>query len=197
METPYFLDLVCDIYEETGINRLGFNNIDVCKKLGIKVITYSYIRNSDQELCNHIMEKNKDGFSTIYENTQCIIYNDEVRPKGRITQTINHELGHIILGHHLTRKNIPEDQMESEANLFASMFYTPFILMVHYSILTVDQICKVFHITRTNAKIQHERVWNKIQDGEYHANEKEFKLLEIFQNNQEITIKLDDFSDIL
>lgn len=71
-----------------------YTDIDIfCKSKGWNLIPYN---NTNTEL----MLISKDGY-TFYENNVFSIFYNKDMPKGRQRFTIGHEIGHIILYHHL------------------------------------------------------------------------------------------------
>ncbi len=175
----FILEIICDIYEQAGIYMLGFPVADVIYKLGIVLITYSSFKNTPGY--DKLIKKHPDGVSTIYHNRPVIIYNDEIESEGRITQTLCHELGHIVLGHYQLRKGLSRAQKEREANLFASMFYVPFVLLWYFNIYDTIDIYHYFGVSYANAEIQSKR-FDRCAQG-FIPSEQEQHLLDIFLAN--------------
>lgn len=64
----------------------------LCKELGIGLIPY---KDTDR----HLVSLSKDGFSVNQDGRYYIFYNKDAYSR-RITFTLAHELGHIVLKHH-------------------------------------------------------------------------------------------------
>lgn len=102
--------------------------ISFCKMKNWNIISY---RNSDTEL----MKISKDGY-TFYENNEFSIFYNRDKPKTRQRFTIAHEIGHIILYHHLyipsniLANNKNKGIWEYQADIFAQNVLFPAELAV-------------------------------------------------------------------
>ncbi|MCD8195251.1 MAG: ImmA/IrrE family metallo-endopeptidase [Coprobacillus sp.] len=179
----YILLILCDIYEQSGIFEPGFDLFKFLKKMGVVVVPYSSIL--DTNLYKNILKKRKDGASTIFNNTPIIFYNDAIKSEARIKTTLCHEYGHIALGHYQMKNYLSQYTKEKQARLFAIMFYTPFALLWHYSLYSTEQIEAAFKISTESAYQQSERMIECLNSG-YRLDKYDERLLEIFLNNQKI-----------
>lgn len=109
-----------------------------------------------------------------------IVYDDvRVNSPDRISWTIMHEIGHIILGHltdfvetALNRGGITSKQygvLEVEAHYFAAEFLMPTAILKYLKGITVDEIALLFGVSEKAAKKKHKRVFENdyLPDGEY------------------------------
>ena len=99
-----------------------------------------------------------------------IVY-DDVRGNSpdRISWTIMHEIGHIILGHlvefsetALNRGGMTSKQygvLEVEAHYFAAEFLMPTAVLRHYTRITVDEIALLFGVSAKAAEKKYKRVF--------------------------------------
>lgn len=99
-----------------------------------------------------------------------IVYDDvTVNSDARITWTIMHEIGHIVLGHltdfgetALDRGGLTPEKygvLELEAHYFAAEFLMPTALLKFFSNITVDEIVLLFGVSEEAAKKKYKRVF--------------------------------------
>lgn len=99
-----------------------------------------------------------------------IVYDDvNVNSADRISWTIMHEIGHIVLGHlvefgetcldrgGLTKKAY--GTLEVEAHYFAAEFLMPTAILKYFSSITVDEISLLFGVSEEAAKKKYKRVF--------------------------------------
>ncbi len=109
-----------------------------------------------------------------------IVYDDvTVNSPDRISWTIMHEIGHIILGHlvefsetALNRGGITSEQygiLEVEAHYFAAEFLMPTAILKYYTKITVDEIALLFGVSDEAAERKYNRVFKNdyLPAGEY------------------------------
>ena len=100
-----------------------------------------------------------------------IVYDDvQVNSDARITWTLMHEIGHIILGHltdfgetALDRGGLTEKKygvLEVEAHYFAAEFLMPTALLKYFSEITVDEMVLLFGVSEEAARKKYNRVFN-------------------------------------
>jgi Zn-dependent peptidase ImmA (M78 family) len=170
--------LIADIYEEYEISELGFDLSKFCDDAGIVLVPYSSYGDDIDILINY----DEDGFNIINpESNSCeIYYNDFIFPEERIKFTIPHEIGHIMLGHNVTLGNETPEQ-KKEADLFANEFYCPFILLLHYGLITKSKLISTFGITAKYAEVLIDKIKRWV-NYDYTKNEK--RLLKVFLENK-------------
>ena len=99
-----------------------------------------------------------------------IVYDDvTVNSPDRISWTIMHEIGHIILGHlvefnetALNRGGITSKQygvLEVEAHYFAAEFLMPTAILRYFTHITVDEIALLFRVSDSAAEKKYRRVF--------------------------------------
>ena len=109
-----------------------------------------------------------------------IVYDDvTVNSPDRISWTIMHEIGHIILGHlvefsetALSRGGMRSKQygvLEVEAHYFAAEFLMPTAILKYYTGITVDEIALLFGVSDKAAEKKYKRVFESdyLPTGEY------------------------------
>ena len=109
-----------------------------------------------------------------------IVYDDvTVNSPDRISWTIMHEIGHIILGHlvefsetALSRGGMTSKQygvLEVEAHYFAAEFLMPTAILKYYTGITVDEIALLFGVSDKAAEKKYKRVFESdyLPTGEY------------------------------
>lgn len=120
----------------------------------------------------HVREQNADA-RTIYsrKNNHYFIVYDDIGPYSsrRISWTIMHEIGHIILGHliefnetSLDRGGLTEKKygvLEIEANYFAAEALMPTALMRYFSDIEVGEIELLFGVSEEAALKKYKRVF--------------------------------------
>ncbi|MBQ9778873.1 MAG: ImmA/IrrE family metallo-endopeptidase, partial [Clostridia bacterium] len=79
-------DLAWEILRQEKINALPVDVLEICKRLGIRVVQYDEPRPEG------------DGFSVIVGGVP-YIYVQKNQNRQRARFTVAHELGHILLGH--------------------------------------------------------------------------------------------------
>ncbi len=176
MNKENIIGIVCNLYEELEISDLGFDLEIVCNKLEINLKPYSSFENKFI-----LLRFDEDGFNCInpIKNSVEIYYNDEIYPHQRLKFTIPHEIGHIVLNHNLDLKSETNIQ-KKEADIFASEFYCPEALIIHYNLRTELDLMSTFGITLSYAKVLIDRVNNRTKN----LSCKEKRLVKIFEKNK-------------
>lgn len=105
-------DIVVNLFEKYNIKGIPINGFEIAIKIGAIVIPYSAKPLEKQE---HLLKISEDGFSTKYDGTWYIFYNDK-KGYSRTNNTITHECGHIVLEH--TQES---DLVEAEAKFSQNM----------------------------------------------------------------------------
>ena len=176
MDREEIIGVICDLYEELEISRLGFSLKKVCNKLDINLIPYSFFR--DKSL---LLKLDEDGFNCINpKNSKIgIYYNDKIKPRKRVKFTIPHEIGHIVLNHNLKGGKETDDQ-KKEADIFAQEFYCPSALIIYYNHYRMPDLMSIFGITQGYAEVLIDKIGNRYQG----LSENEKRLIKIFEKNK-------------
>ena len=172
------IDIIADVYEEYSISRVGFDCLELCKKMGITVKKYS----ESKEACDLLIRLDEDGISGINKRTNeiFIYYNDNIYPRKRLCFTISHEIGHICLGHHLEWQ-YETDEMKKEADIFANELYCPQAFMIWYGFTTRKELMTYFGITESYAEV----LLDKLRKREsQNLTNSEIRLINIFEKNR-------------
>lgn len=118
-------DIVVSLFEKCNIKTVPISGFEIAMKIGAFVIPYSSKPLKKQ---NDLLKISEDGFSTKYDGTWYIFYNDK-KGYGRTNNTIIHECGHIVLAH--TQES---DLAEAEANFLQNMLLLHPCLFISYTL---------------------------------------------------------------
>ncbi|MGJ0845948.1 ImmA/IrrE family metallo-endopeptidase [Tissierella praeacuta] len=127
-----------------------------CKSKNWNIIDYN---NSNKEL----LQISADGY-TFYENNQFSIFYNMDKPKARQRFTITHEIGHIILYHHLyVPSNILMNSnskgiWECQADTFAQNVLFPTELAENLKGQSVNSIAKYLGVSREMVNIRYKNL---------------------------------------
>ena len=175
---------VAKLYSKYGLSELPIRSIELAKQMGIKVIPYSQIPDEKMYL---FMKKSSDGFCVQFENKKwCIFYNDEIKSKERINNTIMHEIGHITLKH-----SEDSELAEKEVKFFAKYALAPPVLIHALNISKVEDIVKTFCVSNEAAKyaLEYYEKWlrllkTKVFKGKTSVKNYEKIILFLFKNHK-------------
>lgn len=161
---------------ECGFSRFPISPFEVLEQLSDQVICLRWseaqtILKSDDPF--HLMAQHADA-RTIRRRDNglfLIVYDDVSVTNGdRITWTIMHEIGHIILGHlmdfgetSLDRGGLNKKKygvLEIEAHYFAAEFLMPTALLRYFQDITVDEIHLLFGVSEPAARKKYNRVFD-------------------------------------
>lgn len=131
-------EIIVKIFEKYDIKSIPICGFEIATKIGAVVIPYS---SKSIEKQKYMLEISEDGFSTKYNGTWYIFYNDK---KGyrRTNNTIMHECGHIVLDH--TQES---ELAEAEANFFAKYAIAPPVLIHKLKLKNAYEIYNHFDIS--------------------------------------------------
>ncbi len=133
-------EIVADMYEDLGYTKIPVNAFELCHKLNIKLIRYSELSKDCAEWSKKF---SNDGFNLFNINTiQYEIYYNNLMPPERITFTIMHEIGHIMLEH---KEHNEKD--EKEANFFAKTALAPLGLVYKLRLKNSYEVAEAFGIS--------------------------------------------------
>lgn len=141
----------------TGIHRLPVRVSEICRVLGIRVVSYS----QGQRLITRLdLQDNcidNDGFTDsgiIYYNDSCVI--------GRQRFTVAHELGHILMHHSPSRINrepsSSDHPVEQAANVFASRLLAPACVLWGMGVHAAKDIADLCDISLAAATFRAKRM---------------------------------------
>ena len=131
---------VADMYEDLGYTEIPINVFELCHKLNIKLIRYSALSINCAEYSRRFSD---DGFNLLNVNTmQYQVYYNDLMPQERITFTIMHEIGHIMLDH-----KTHGEKDEHEANFFAKTALAPLGLIYRLKLKNSSEIAETFGIS--------------------------------------------------
>lgn len=155
-----------------GVDRLPVDLNLVCKRLGIRVLSYQKGADIIQQFKLEEIISRTDGLS-LYVGTQPLILFDDGLPPTRIRFTVAHEIGHIVLKHIVpgnARKLLREPQTtaapeEIDANRFAARLLAPACVLWGLDIHTPEKIAQLCHISSQAAQFRAARM-----DELYHRN---------------------------
>lgn len=147
------------------IEKLPVSMNEVCKHLGVRLLSYS---DADTLIQTHGLSEiaaQTDGLSFFIKDTPVILFNSQL-PLQRNRFTIAHELGHIILQHisrgQVTRRNREpsqnDDEKEMAANQFAARLLAPACVLWGLNIHTPTEIADLCGISRQAATFRAERM---------------------------------------
>ncbi len=182
---------------DNGISSLPVDLKGLIRKLNIRIGSY-YKNKALIELLDLEQYCNNDGFSVVVEGQWYILYNSEIRPKGRLRFTIAHELGHVLLGHNLrnqgsvfgriqiTPKNIdemdPQQIIEFEANIFASRLLAPACVLHELHILDAKRIADLCGLSHSAAVYRARRLQELERRDAYYISALENQVRKQFQD---------------
>ena len=141
---------------DNNIRSLPIKITDVAKKSNVIIVKYSNV--SSDRLAN-----TESGSTYFINNSIYIIYRD-TEPIQRCRFTVAHELGHIFLGHTLTKDkfsrkfDLSKPEFETEADIFASRLLAPACVLWGLDLHVAEEISKVCDISLSAAKIRAERM---------------------------------------
>lgn len=124
MNKTFILYKILETYEEFGIKCFPFNCSDLIVGKGYRVFSYRELKNHSPELYELCVSFSDEAYTEPITHT--VAYN-QANPYSRISFSLAHELGHIILGH-----PYKDEGFEKEANYFASNILAPRIA-IHYA----------------------------------------------------------------
>lgn len=145
-------NLSWEILINEGIHALPVKMGELCRSLGIRVITHA----GEIDSCG-------DGKAGIVDGQPIIFVNAETSPE-RQRFTIAHEVGHILLGHVgeyklVNREPSPEDNpIEQAANVFASRLLAPACVLWALDIHSANEIAEICKISKAAAQFRAQRM---------------------------------------
>lgn len=158
-------DAAWRILLDCKVDRLPVDLNDICKRLKIRVLSYRAAERLIERADLWEAVRRTDGLTFYWRGTPVILYDDTtVLP--RVTFTVAHEVGHIILGHvrpgmatAVNREPHPGDnQEETAANQFAARLLAPACVLWALDVHTPEEIMGLCKISRTAAEFRAQRM---------------------------------------
>lgn len=158
-------DAAWRILLDCGICALPVDLNQICKRLGISVISYE---RAVQLLRDYGLEQasgQTDGMTFYRGNTPVILFNQSCGA-ARIRFTVAHELGHLILGHVqpgaytcVNREPSGGDSpIERQANQFAARLLAPACVLWGLNVRSAEEIAAQCRISTQAAEFRAERM---------------------------------------
>lgn len=162
---------VVEMFVNHDISSFPISSFKIADKMGIELLPYSKHSGITYELC---LKESEDGFYVDRSNKVCIYYNEK-KCFGRISYTIMHEIGHIILDH-----KQDSELAEKEVNFFAKYALAPPVLIHELGLNNPTTLKKFFEVSDEVARyaLEYYNKWLKITCGFY--SEYELQLVELF-----------------
>lgn len=148
-----------DLLEELEISQFPVSPLGICDYFGIKYDTFS---GAPKKMFQHsfdiIRTQKIEAMSYVHNGDIIILFDDS----GLLTRrrfTIAHEIGHIILKHHLFPPDdavhyFPsQDYKEVEANNFAGELLRPAALIRKFNLTDTETIMHTFFVSRECAAV--------------------------------------------
>ncbi len=151
---------VADLMETYGVGRCPLDVFALASRMGVVLRPYSSIPLAKRQAFLHA---SKDAFTIApgeYEvDTTFICYNQNAN-KGRMKQSIAHEIAHIWLEH-------PSDDepYETEAEYFAAYMLAPIPIIIKLKLASAPEVRNCFQISYEAARIALERANNRCRCG--------------------------------
>lgn len=158
-------DAAWRILLDCRIDRLPVDLNVICKKLGVRTVSYKAANTLIAERGLSDIVARSDGLTFYAGDMPVILYNESCIA-GRIRFTVAHELGHIILGHvapgsvtTVNREPDPEDDpQETTANQFAARLLAPACVLWGLDLHTPEEIAQACHISDKAARFRADRM---------------------------------------
>ncbi len=144
---------VWKVFIDFNITELPVSVNQLAKQLGINII-----KNSDI----HKLQNDERGM-TVYINGHWYIIFDDTEPVPTCRFTVAHELGHILLGHMMTktpqyRTFTVKNDTEQSADMFAVRLLAPACVLHELNALNANEIADLCNISISSAKYRAERM---------------------------------------
>lgn len=137
---------------DNNITKLPLYLNKIIKQNKWKTVTYTKLRQLNIIPFNNIIKKNM-GFTQLNKNEYTIFYDDE-QPVSVQRFTICHEIGHIMLNHF----NVPIENREQEANMFAARILMPICVLYECKVSSVKEIEFLCNVSKISAKYRFNRL---------------------------------------
>lgn len=167
--------IVVELFIKYNIDSVSIDCFELASRMNIKVIPYSKFSCEIQEL---MLKKSNDGFFIEKQDNEFYIYYNDIGiiSKGRINNTILHEIGHIVLGH--TEES---ELAEAEVNFFAKYALVPPPLVHRLKSDNIFDIMSNFNVSLTAAYNAYNYYQKWLNYGSKDYTDYEMDLLEQFR----------------
>lgn len=167
------------IYKKYNISAFPVDCFELAEKCGYKIIKYSDLTETKRAAC---ISLSKDACIV-----KKILHYEDRNISERIRFSIAHELGHVFLN----------SELEEDADIFASHFLAPRIMIHKYRCETADQIHDIFGLSydASNRALMDYRKWYENIAQTTHKPSEPERQLELLMNkrsNQDIDLEEDD-----
>ncbi len=123
MNHDFILSKVIETYAYCDFKKFPFDCFKAIKMYGYRIFTYSELKEKSPEAYELCVACSDESYKDPFSKT--VAFNEHM-PTDRITFSMAHELGHIVLDH-----PCKTDYYEAEANCFASYLLAP-RMAIHY-----------------------------------------------------------------
>jgi len=137
---------------DNNINMLPIDLFAIILKNNWKVVKYSSLIEKGVTIYKDVMKDNL-GFTENINNNYVIFYDDIINEKLQ-RFTLAHEIGHILLDHF----NVPIENREQEANMFAARLLMPICVLHECSIHSANEISEICNVSLISANYRYERL---------------------------------------
>ncbi|NLY20708.1 MAG: ImmA/IrrE family metallo-endopeptidase [Tissierellia bacterium] len=140
----YLWEKIVEFQQDQSLINYPINLYELCKQNEWQLITY------DQN--SPLVDISNDGFSVYRDNEYYIFYNASIH-ENRIRFTLAHEIGHIVLNHHvefnceIILDNSVGSYIEDEANIFARNLLIPNQLVSEIEYKSVKILASYFKVS--------------------------------------------------
>lgn len=173
---------------DCGIDRLPVDIDTICRKLGVRVLSYDAGAELIERAHLYRAVRHNDGLAFYLQNTPVILF-DETMELPRATVTVAHELGHIILDHvqpggatashpGMERRIASE---EKAADRFAVRLLAPACVLWALNARTPEEIMALCQIPRPAAEYRARRMAALYERGRFLTSPLERRLYHQFQ----------------
>lgn len=169
----YFLisHIARDFIIENTIFTLPVNLSKIVQNNCWKTVRYSKLKDLNFSEYDSIMKLNYGFTQQIGTNNYIIFYNDQI-PLSVQRFTIAHEIGHIVLNHF----NVPIENREQEANMFAARLLMPMCVLLECKISSEQELSSLCHVSEISAHYRYERLQMLKKRNKFYTDPNEIKL---------------------
>ena len=147
---------VVELFETYGSPSYPLDVFSLAGRMGVAPRSYSSIpineRNLSKKASDDAFTLSKGNYSV---GTTFICFNQDMN-KGRMRQSVAHEIAHIWLDHPNN-----EEPFETEAEYFAAYLLAPIPIIITNKLETISEIKNYFNISFDAARIALERMTNR------------------------------------
>lgn len=165
---------VADLMETYGVDEYPLDVFALAGRMGIVLRSYSSVPRAKLSL---LKDASKDAFTIApcdYEVDTTFICYDQDANRGRLRQSIAHEIAHIWLEH-------PSDKepYETEAEYFAAYLLAPIPVIIKLRLGSVWEVKDHFNVSFEAARIALERAHNRCRCGKP-GFEYEYRIIDMY-----------------